>query len=160
LFCTAFELLFEVIFLPRIRRVLEPLVVHGEALDQILVQARSGPLAELRAAMATDTVTDRQNHGQAVVLNFAGDLTFALGSNYSIFSNSCCLLQLSVGVNLFQMVVYGVDADLEQFRHQLLRQPDHLVLEAALDPGAAVFGLVEDEAGIWFTHAREERRRA
>jgi len=38
------------------------------------------------------------------------------------------------------------DGGLKQLGDERLRQPDGLVLEAALDAGAAVLGLVEDEA--------------
>jgi len=54
-------LLVKVILLPLARRILEPLVVHGEALHQILVQAPDRPLAELRAAMTAHAETDGHN---------------------------------------------------------------------------------------------------
>ena len=82
----ALQQLVEVILLPLARRVLQPLVVHGEALHQILAQARRGPLAELRAAMAAHAVADGENGVQIVVLDLAGDLPRALRSNYSVIS--------------------------------------------------------------------------
>ena len=48
--------------------VLEPLVVHDEALDQILGQVGGGPLAELGAARRAHPVAHRQDHVQVVML--------------------------------------------------------------------------------------------
>ncbi len=39
-------------------RLLEPLVIHGEALDQILAQTDGGPLAEVGPAVTADPVAD------------------------------------------------------------------------------------------------------
>ena len=57
----ALQQLVEVILLPLARRILQPLVVHGEALHQVLAQARRGPLAELRAAVAAHAVADGED---------------------------------------------------------------------------------------------------
>ena len=72
----ALEELVEVVALAPSRRVLEPLVVHGEALHQVLAQTLRGPLSELRASVAADAVADGENDREAVVANrsrnFAG----------------------------------------------------------------------------------------
>ena len=60
----AFQHRVEIIPLPQTRRVLQPLVVHGEALHQILAQARRRPLAELRTTMAADTEARRKEAGK------------------------------------------------------------------------------------------------
>lgn len=44
----------------RSEKILESLVVHGETLHQIFVQARCGPQAKLRASVAAHTKTDGQ----------------------------------------------------------------------------------------------------
>ena len=53
------------------RRILEPLVVHREALHQVLDEARGGPLAELRAAVAAHAVADGEDGVEVVVLDLA-----------------------------------------------------------------------------------------
>ena len=70
-------------------RVLAPLVVHGEALDEILAQALRGPAAELGAARGADRKANGEDGVQIVMLNDTGQLSAALLSNYSEFPNSC-----------------------------------------------------------------------
>jgi len=66
------EQLVEVVGLARARRVHEPLVVHGEAFDQILVEALDRPLSELGAPMTTAAAIDRVVH-HATILEFTGN---------------------------------------------------------------------------------------
>lgn len=108
------EQLVEVVGVARTWRVLQPLVVHREALDEELRQARVGPLAELRAAGAADAEADGEDGVEVVVLDLAGDGTLTLGSNYSMASNSCLRRQLPLGVDLLQVVVHRPDADVEE----------------------------------------------
>ena len=56
-----------------IRPALQALVVQREALDQILVQALRGPLAELRATRAAHAIAHRQNRVEVVVLQLPLD---------------------------------------------------------------------------------------
>jgi len=128
-------------------RVLEPLIVQGKALQEILAQAGGSPLAELGAAWAPDAVADGENGGEAVVLDVAGNLPRPLGSNYPEFPDSCLWAQFAFLENVHQVLVDRPDVFLEQLRDQRLGQPDGLVLEAALDAGPPVLSLVEDEAG-------------
>jgi len=92
--------------------------------------------------MAADAIADGDDRGEVVVLDIPGNLAASFGSNYSILSNSCRRVQFLLGVKLTEVVVYGVHADLEEFGHQGLREPERLPLEAALDPRAPVLGLV------------------
>ena len=61
--------------------LLQPLVVHGETLDQVLAKLGGGPLAELGAARRADPVSDRQSHIQVIVLEAAAHLPRALLTN-------------------------------------------------------------------------------
>ena len=58
----------------RTRRIFKPLIVHGEALEQIFAQTLGGPLAKLRAAPAAHTETDGENGGKVVMLDLTGNL--------------------------------------------------------------------------------------
>ena len=78
------------------------------------------------------------------MVEVAGDLARALDSNYSEFPNSCPRIELLLGEDGLQVLVHGRHSDLEQLGDERLRQPDRLVLEPALDPGATVLGLVEN----------------
>ena len=75
----AFEEFVEVIGDAGAGRVLEALVVHGEAFDEVFAETCGGPLAELRAARCSYAVADGEDGGEAVVLNLAGDLACAFG---------------------------------------------------------------------------------
>ena len=138
-------MLVEVILLPFARRVLEPFVVHGEALHQILIQAPDRPLPELRAPVAADAETDRENGVQVIVLDLSRDFPFTLDSNYSEFPNSCLSRQFFNGVNALQMFVHRGHGDLEQLGNLCLRQPQGFILKTTLDARAAILGLVKDD---------------
>ena len=62
--------------------------------------------------------------------------------------NSCGLVQFFLGVNRLEVDVDVRDCRLEEICELDLREPDRLVFEAALNAGAAVFGLVEDQGGV------------
>lgn len=61
---------------------------------------------------------------------------------------SCRFRQFAFGEDGFQMEGDVLWGGLEEVGDLGLGEPDRFVLEAALDAGAAVFGLVEDEAGV------------
>jgi len=70
----ALEQFVEVIGLARIGWFLEPLVVHGEALEQVFAESGGGPLPELGASVTAHPVTDSQNGLQSIVAQLTGDL--------------------------------------------------------------------------------------
>lgn len=61
--------------------LLQALVVHGEALDQVLLQVGGGPLAELGAARRAHPVAHGEDHGQAVGLEAPPDPALAFLAN-------------------------------------------------------------------------------
>src|SRR5665647_1534527 len=144
----ALQLLVKVVLLPLARRVFQPLVIHGEALHQVLVQARGGPLAELRTPMAADAETHRDDRVQIVVLHLAADLTCTLLPNYPEFPDSCLPVQLAFLENVHQVLIDRTNVLLEQLRDERLRQPQRLVFKPALNARAAILSLVEDDFGL------------
>jgi hypothetical protein len=62
-------------------RVLEPLVVHGEALDEVLVEALDRPLPELGAPVAPHPEAHGDDAGQVVVPEASPDLPLPLLAN-------------------------------------------------------------------------------
>ena len=65
----------------RTRWVLQPLVVHGEALHQVLGEVCRGPLPELRAPVATDAEADGEDRIEVVVVQAALHLPRPLAAN-------------------------------------------------------------------------------
>jgi len=61
--------------------LLQPPIVHGEALYQILAQARRRPLPELSAAMTAHAVAHGENGLQPVMAELSRDLAFSLDAN-------------------------------------------------------------------------------
>src|SRR5690606_20144973 len=55
--------------------VLELLVIHREALDQVLAQSLGGPDAEPRCDLALDAVADGDDQVEVVERQLAGDLS-------------------------------------------------------------------------------------
>lgn len=70
------------------RQVLEPLVVHGESLHQILAQTLRRPTAELGSTVRPHAVTHCENEVEIVVLDLALHLPRSLPANYSESPNS------------------------------------------------------------------------
>lgn len=61
--------------------LLEPLIVHGEALDNILLQPLGGPLLKTGGYMALDTVAHRYDGIQIVMLTGTLNLPATFGLN-------------------------------------------------------------------------------
>ncbi len=110
-------------------------------------RAARGPLRELGAAVATDAVPNSEDGLKPVVVDLSGDLARSLGSNYPEFPDSCFATQLAFVEDVDQVFVDRSDVRLEQAGDEGLGQPDRFILEPALDAGAAVLGLAEDDAG-------------
>ena len=72
------------------------------------------------------------------MVDAARHLPGALGSNYPESPDSCLPLQLAGGKNVSQVLADGAHIDIEQLSHQLLRQPDRLVLVPRLNAAAPV----------------------
>jgi hypothetical protein len=60
---------------------------------------------------------------------------------------SCLFGEFAFGVDCFEVERDVLGGGLEEFGELDLGEPDGFVFEAALDAGAAVFGLVEEDAG-------------
>jgi hypothetical protein len=106
-------------------------------LHQVLVEAGGGPLAELGAAAAAHAVADGDDGLEVVVLNLAKNLAISFTSNHPEFPDSCLAAELALVEDVHEVLVDRADVLLEQVGDQRLREPDGVVLEAALDARAA-----------------------
>jgi hypothetical protein len=88
------EQLVEVVGVAWTGRVLQPLVIHREALDQVLGQTRVGPFAELCAAMAANAEANGEDRVQRVMLDRPPNLAPPLGSNHQVRLDSCLRVEL------------------------------------------------------------------
>ena len=77
-------------------RVLQPLVVHDKALDQILFQHGGGPAAKLHATRRAHAVADGENGVEVVERDRALHLAAAFNLNCQGFLDSCRWIQLPV----------------------------------------------------------------
>ena len=75
----AFEQFVEIVWHAGAGRVFQAFVVENEALEQVFLQPRSGPLAELGAAMGADAEADGEHDFQPIVtyLSLYGAFAFA-----------------------------------------------------------------------------------
>src|SRR5207248_2061624 len=122
--------------------LLEPLVVHREALDDQLPQPLRGPDTELRAPQGLDAVAHGDDDIQAVVLRV---VLLAVGGSYPEIPDSCRLLEFPLIEDVADVFADRAHVLLEQVGHHLLRQPDGFSFDANLNPRLAVDGLVEEE---------------
>ena len=128
----------------------EAAVLHARPVDDVapdgkVAQHLSGPLAELSGPHRVDPVTNRDDGIEVVVVDAARHLPGALGSNYPESPDSCLPLQLAGGKNVAQVLADGAHIDVEQLSHQLLRQPDRLVLVPRLNAAAPVLRREDQE---------------
>jgi hypothetical protein len=87
--------------------VLEALVVHDEAFDQVFLEVTAGPLAKLDTPRGAHAIADGENEVEAVELDRALDFPPSLDLNCQGFLDSCLGPQLPVLKDVF-----GVKADI------------------------------------------------
>jgi len=116
------------VILPKEGAVLHALLIQHIALDGKLPQNLGGPLAELGGPNRIDPVTHRYDGVQIIELNIPGNFTFALSLNYPEFPNSCPTTNLTLFINIFQMLIYGANIHIKKLCHQLFGQPNGLIL--------------------------------
>lgn len=80
----------------------EAFVVQGKALDDVLLQSLGGPDAELGTLVGRDSVTDRDDHIQVVVI-----WGFLLKSGNSEFLHHSRFNRLAFGKNVFNVLIDG-----------------------------------------------------
>jgi hypothetical protein len=83
------------------------------------------------------------------VLDLPFDFARSFPANYSEFPNSWARLHLALGNDVLEVLIDGSNGYLEQFRDERLAQPKRFVHKTALDPGAAVLCLVQDDFAGW-----------
>jgi hypothetical protein len=79
------------------------------------------------------------------VIHLSGNRPVTLGLNYSEFPKSCLRGKLFFLKDSLQMLVDRRNADLKEFGHELLSQPDAFILKPTLDPGSSVLSLIEED---------------
>jgi len=79
------------------------------------------------------------------VIHVSGNLSLTFNLNYSEFPNSCPFWNLFLFKDSLQMLVNCGDANLKEFSHQLLGQPDALILKSTLNPRPPILGLIEED---------------
>lgn len=89
-----------------------------------------GPLAELDRPVIVDLESNRNDHLQIVVLHLAANLTGALSLNYPEIPDSCLLCQLTILIDLLDVLIDCPNIHIIESRHHLLGQPDILILIA------------------------------
>ncbi len=105
-------------------RVFEPLVVHGEALDQVLLQMARGPLTELRTAEAFCAEADSYDHLKGVEDNA---VAFPVGSRCHVMRDSIAFIELLFLKYAAYVVAYRLFGDCKKVCHLLLAEPDFSV---------------------------------
>ena len=110
--------------------VLEALVVHDEAFDEVFLEMTAGPLAELDAPGRADAVADGQNEVEVVELDCALDLTFPLGLNCQGFLDSCLGAHFPILEDVFGMKADVLLGRLEKLSNFDLGKPDRPAFDA------------------------------
>lgn len=85
-----------------------------------------------------DSVTYGNDRVEIVKIHVALNLPAALGLNCSEFPNSCLAPDFALLIDILQVFANRGHAHIKQSCHQLLRQPDRLVLQSHLHALAAM----------------------
>ena len=127
----------EAIFLQAAARRHAALAIHDVPLDGEIPRGRSLPTAELSCSDGIHTVADSDDGIEVVVIYLADDLMGTLCLNYSGIPNSCFLADPARIKDILQMFIDCGNGDSEKVRHELLREPDCLILVADFEVVAA-----------------------
>lgn|GEM_PF-5246381 len=138
-FADFFEQAFEIIFIEKCS-VLHALAVEDVSLDREVPQNASSPLAELGGTDRVDAIANGNDGVEIVVLDFPGHLPRTFGLNCSEFPKSCLLADFTLLEDVLQVFVDGRNSDLKEPGHQLLGEPDGLLLVAHFQPVPAGLG--------------------
>jgi len=118
--------------------VLQPLVIHHETLDQVVLQDGGSPPTELHATGRAHPVAHGQNRIEVVEGDGTLHLATAFDLNCQGFLDSCRWDQLSFGKDVLQVQGDVLLGGIEEFRHFELGQPDGLLMCPQLDVALAV----------------------
>lgn len=126
-------------------RVLQTLVVQHEALEQILLEHRGRPAAELHPARRAHPVAHGQDGVEVVERDRTLHLARTFDLNYRGILGSCLATQLPIFKDVLQMQADIVSRHIEQLGHFQLCQPFRLLIGPQPDLAAAVFGGIENQ---------------
>jgi hypothetical protein len=90
----------------------------------------------------------------------SADFACTFRSNLSVILTSCRLVQLGLDVDSLQVQGDDLRRGREALGHQGLGEPRGVVVEATLDAGATVSGLVDNEGGGLIRPLAKTERRA
>jgi hypothetical protein len=129
----------------RVIRVFQVFVVEHKAFDDVFAQLLRGPDAKPRGHGAFDPVAHGNDGVEVVKINPPLNRTPALQLNCQGFLDSCRTVQLLFIKDVLQVQADILPGRLKKLGHVLLGQPNRLVFQLHVQPGAAVLGLVEDD---------------
>ena len=118
----------------------QALHIHSPALNGMVLDDLSGPLAELHCTLVVYLEANGDDHLEIIVVLTAADLTIPLGLNCQVFLDSCFRRKLTICVNSVDMLRDRLLCHIIQCRHHLLCQPDILVLIPHFIAGVALTG--------------------
>ena len=122
--------------------MLESLGINGEALEDVVFEAVGGPGAELGGPGALNAVADGDDGFQAVE---PCAILFPVGGSYRGFLGNCGFIEFPVGKDVLEVKRDVVGGALIQVSHELLGEPDILVIEADFHTGPAIFRLEDGD---------------
>src|SRR3989338_5893341 len=82
----------------------KPIIIENIAFLNIFVKYACSKFSELRSLDRIYTIPNRNNHIQVIKLNFTIDLSFPFLANYSNFSSSLTIFQLSAFINFLDVI--------------------------------------------------------
>lgn len=120
--------------------VLEPRVIHGETLMDVLFQHIGGPNPELGCPFGVHSIADGDDGMEIKEVLIASNLPPTLVLNSFHFGNSCFAGQFAFAMDICQVLGYDGNIDVKELCHPCLSQPYGLILEDGIDLDIAIGG--------------------
>ena len=120
--------------------MLQSLVIHRKAFDDVLLNAFGCPLPEDDAISGTDSEPDGDNHVEVIVVG-----CFLLKFGISEFLSAGLWKQFFIVKNVSNMFVNGGSGLTIQQSYLLLSKPHIFILQPHIQPDISSFGLVNND---------------
>ena len=125
--------------------IFQAFVIKGEAFDDVFPQTLGGSDAEAGGDGAFDAVADGDDGVEIVYIGAALDGAYAFLANRQGFLVSSRELQFALSVDVLKVEADILLGGLEEFRHELLGEPDGFAFQAYFEFEFSVWGLVDEE---------------
>ena len=123
--------------------MLEAVRINGKSFQDVVFEPVSGPSAKLGGALALHPVPHGDDGFQAVK---QGTVVLAIGGSYRGILGNCRWVKFFASKDILEVQRNIVGCAFIKLSHELLRQPDVVLLKTHLHAGFSILGLENGDA--------------